>query len=432
MAIQDKNVGYDMLNWYMKSIFKLAYSKVEYHGVEKIPQAGAVIFAPNHTNALMDALAVLTIAKRPTVFVARADIFKKKTVARILTWLKIMPIMRIRDGRANLGKNAEIMKKSVEVLKSNIPFCIMAEGTQRPKHSLLPLVKGIFRIALQTNEDVGGEVPVYIVPVGIEYGNYFRFRHSLLVNVGDAINVTEFVEQHKDLEQAEVMMVMRELLSEKMAGQIHYVEDTERYEALLDISYLCNREVLEGSDLLSRLKANRKVQEVVKADEDKIGELSKRLVSTATEFAKMRREKKIEDTQLYSVPTMMDVFWKLIILVAAIPYFMYSAVVSLPMILVSEGVCSLLEDTDFYNSVRFFFMMIFLPCVLAVSIVLTGCVFGWIYVPIVVPLTVAAYSFVHYYLETMRHVKSSIVYMRNKQLGEMAKNIVKDFILLKK
>ena len=75
-----------------------------------------MIFAPNHHNALMDALAVLFTIPRQMVFLARADIFRKGVFANILTFLKILPIYRIRDGYSALQPNSEIFNKTVEVL----------------------------------------------------------------------------------------------------------------------------------------------------------------------------------------------------------------------------------------------------------------------------------------------------------------------------
>jgi 1-acyl-sn-glycerol-3-phosphate acyltransferase len=113
--------------------------------------------------------------KKPKVYVARADIFKNPTLAKIFTFLKIMPIMRMRDGINEVKKNDKTIEKAVDVLKDKVPFCIFPEGQHQAKHSAQPLSKGIFRIAFQAQELMPGQ-PLYIVPVGIQYGNFFRFR----------------------------------------------------------------------------------------------------------------------------------------------------------------------------------------------------------------------------------------------------------------
>ncbi len=74
------------------------YGKVEVYGKENIPGKAPVIFAPNHQNALMDALIVLFKAPHDVVFLARADIFRKKFLAFLLNSLKILPVFRQRNG----------------------------------------------------------------------------------------------------------------------------------------------------------------------------------------------------------------------------------------------------------------------------------------------------------------------------------------------
>jgi 1-acyl-sn-glycerol-3-phosphate acyltransferase len=105
-------------------------------GLEKIPADTPVLFAPNHQNALMDALAVLFAARKPVGFLARADIFKKPAIAKTLNLLKILPIYRIRDGVELLGRNQEVFDNTIEVLNSNTPICILPEGNHEGKKQL--------------------------------------------------------------------------------------------------------------------------------------------------------------------------------------------------------------------------------------------------------------------------------------------------------
>ena len=134
--IQDKDRWYDFFRPYVDWLFRRSYRSFKYVGKENIPTDGAVIFAPNHTNALCDAMAILGIDHGQKVFVARADIFKDPKKAAILNWLKIMPISRVRDGLEEVRHNDETMNKAVDVLRDGVPFCIFAEGTHHPDRSI--------------------------------------------------------------------------------------------------------------------------------------------------------------------------------------------------------------------------------------------------------------------------------------------------------
>lgn len=228
--IQDRNKLYDFLRPFVDWMFRRSYRHCRYLGKENIPTDGAVIFAPNHTNALCDAMAILGIDHSRKVFVARADIFRKPKQAKILNWLKIMPIRRMRDGVDEVKNNDETIEKAVETLHDGVPFCILPEGTHRPMHSLLPLSKGIFRIALRANDAFGEEKPVYIMPVGLEYGDYYHLWDDLTINIGKPINVTQFAKDHADLDRPQLIMALREELTRKMREQILWVEDDEHYE----------------------------------------------------------------------------------------------------------------------------------------------------------------------------------------------------------
>ena len=81
--IQDKDKLYTFLRPYVDWMFRRSYRSYHYVGKENIPTDGAVIFAPNHTNCLCDAMAILGIDRSRKVFVARADIFKDKKRAKI-------------------------------------------------------------------------------------------------------------------------------------------------------------------------------------------------------------------------------------------------------------------------------------------------------------------------------------------------------------
>jgi 1-acyl-sn-glycerol-3-phosphate acyltransferase len=160
---------------------------------QNIPLDAPVILAPNHQNALMDAMSLVINLPFQCVFLARADIFKGKRLIKFLTFLNIMPIYRLRDGIENVKRNDEVFDKTIQVLHNkNNPLGLFPEGNHGDKRRLRPLVKGLFRIALQAQVKYGELPGVKIVPVGLDYGHYQNFRTTLFVNIGKPIEVSEF------------------------------------------------------------------------------------------------------------------------------------------------------------------------------------------------------------------------------------------------
>lgn len=313
--VQDKNKLYAFLRPYVDWMFRHSYRHIQYVGRENIPSNGAVIFAPNHTNALCDAMAILGIDGGRKVFVARADIFRKKRTARILNWLKIMPIRRMRDGVDEVRHNDETIDNAVETLHDGVPFCILPEGTHRPMHSLLPLSKGIFRIALRANDEFGAEKPIYILPVGLEYGDYYHLWNDLTINIGKPLNVTQFVIDHPDLERPQMILALREELTKRMRKQILWVPDDEHYE-----------------ENLEKLQAN-----------------------PPAPFNRFKHHR-------------MPHWLLFIILVLLSPLFLVSAAVTIPLWAVWFLIRWKVKDPAFHNSVQYVWQVMFFPLTLFITL----------------------------------------------------------------
>ena len=219
------------------------FRSVTIKGRENLPQHDAYILAPCHQNALMDALLILLIHPRPIAFLARADIFQKKAQAKALNFLRIGPVYRIRDGRDNLSRNDQVFRNSREVLEKGVPLCLMAEGTHNDKHQMLPLVKGMFRIACGTQKELGDK-PLYIVPVGLDYDHYEDLYHNVCINIGKPIDVRPFMAEYETNEPV-ALNQMRQALAEGLGQQMHNVLANEHYDDEYAYCHMKTQETLK-------------------------------------------------------------------------------------------------------------------------------------------------------------------------------------------
>ena len=380
--IQDFDFLYWFLRYYVDLVIRLSYRNVRYVGLDRIPKDGAVIYAPNHTNALMDALVILSMDRKPKVFVARADIFRNPKLAKVLAWLKIMPIMRMRDGYDEVKKNQEIFEKAVDVLRDKVPFCIFPEGTHQAKYSSLPLSKGIFRIAFQAQE-LMPDMPLYIVPIGIRYGNFFRFRSTIRMQVGDPINVGEFLAAHGDATQAEQMLEMKDVLAERMKRSIFYIPNDENYDAVYEI---CAAVVKQQAKLYrekgeNKLDAHFRVNNITV---EQIEQLKSENPDLAAELLQLGKEaserRKAKHISLASVSVRFPIFsriLKTLFVLLSLPYSIPASILTLP----TTGICSLifkkLKDYAFRNSIRFFINLIVWPILMIIYSAITYAVLPW-------------------------------------------------------
>jgi len=232
----------------VKLFFKLFYRRITITGNERIPEDVPVIFAANHQNALMDALAMLFAANRPVVFLARADIFKNARTAKLLNFLKIFPVYRIRDGIETMGNNSLIFDKTVQVLQSNTPLGILPEGSHNNIKHLQPLKKGICRIAFQTAESSNFKLNIHIVPVGLDYTNYQNAGTHLLVNYGEPIAIAGYYDQYRENPQKAIAQ-LRDDLAIAIKKEMIHVENAEYYTPITSLAEILIPDYLTANGL---------------------------------------------------------------------------------------------------------------------------------------------------------------------------------------
>ena len=152
--------GYRLCQAYVNLATRSTFRSVRVEGLENVPSEGAVLLAPNHCATLMDPLLMLVALRRPVGFGARSDIFANPRIARILRWLRIVPLARERNGLSEVAKNFAVFDEIIDCIGHDVPFCMYAEGTHRPERGMLPVKKAIFRIARMAREQLGK--PVYM------------------------------------------------------------------------------------------------------------------------------------------------------------------------------------------------------------------------------------------------------------------------------
>ena len=228
--LEDPSIVYGALKLFPQFVHNhIFYRNVYSMGLENIPEDGAVIFAPNHQNALMDALILMSIKSWQPVFMARADIFAGQFVRRLLFFMKILPIFRMRDGKESLKQNDAVFEKAVEVLRKRRYLVIYPEASHKGIRKLRPLKKGITRIAFMAEEASNYSLDVKIVPVGINYQDYYEFRTDVLINFGKPISVREYRAQYEENPQkAHHELVQR--VTDELSSLIIDIRDTENYD----------------------------------------------------------------------------------------------------------------------------------------------------------------------------------------------------------
>lgn len=429
--IQDVDLHYSALKVTLQNALKHAYRKFQVEGLENIPKEGYTIWAANHTNALMDALVVLASTPKRKVYVARADIFKKPFVAKLLRFLRIMPIYRIRDGiDAVKTKNDAIIAEATDVLSDQIPFVIFPEATHRAKHSLLGLSKGIFHIANSVMEQTGNDKPVYILPIGIEYGDFFRFRSTVLLNYGKPINITEIVKENSDLPQPVLMQKLRHILADRMAEQISFVPDDEDYDSIWEYTKLHadNPEYFDNAvkaiekekgvrlkGLMRKTAVNQyAIKEALTLKQERPEE-ARELFQKIDKLRVWRIQNGVSVYSIAGASSSTKTVLKAIAAIIGLPYFIYCLIVSAPIWGTIAYIVRGVKDDAFYNTARFAVRIVTSFIMFIIWITLAFVFLKWQFALIFLAFTLPALRYFYDYTEFVRRLKSDIHWQIKKK-----------------
>jgi 1-acyl-sn-glycerol-3-phosphate acyltransferase len=311
--IYDYPFSFRLVRNYVVFTFKRYYGEYIVVGKENIPEDCPLIFAPNHINALMDAIAIHSIVPHKTslIFLARADIFKNKTAAKVLKFTKILPAFRMQDGMENLGKNNAVFEQCVEILNQNKALGIMPEGNQGEEQKLRPLVKGIFRIAFAAQQNYAENAKVKIIPVGIDYGDLEKFGKHIIINIGKPIEMSEYMKSFDENPVTSTNDIRNKLnndlnkLSLNLATKIHY----ECFKTITEIANSAYVEKLRLPDTtFNRFKARQEIaKKMILIEKNEDGKIEK-LEILSNEYTgllnKLNLQSWVLDQKLEKTPAM--------------------------------------------------------------------------------------------------------------------------------
>lgn len=233
--VWEHSIWYSFLRRYIDCCTRLSFSCVNVEGLDKLPEKGGIVLAPNHCAALMDALLVLLTSKKAIAFGARSDIFKNPKAASVLRWLRILPMARERDGLSEVAKNFRTIDEIVDCLDHDIPFTIFSEGAHRAQRGMMPVKKGVFRIAKTALERLGK--PVYVVPVGIDYESFTHQECQARIQIGDPIDIAAYLQEHpQESDAALYKNLCEELRSRDLSLLGHFRERRESHYVLKSLA----------------------------------------------------------------------------------------------------------------------------------------------------------------------------------------------------
>ena len=196
----------NLLNRWVKIALWFYFSKIEVKGKWKPYKNSPIVIVSNHQNALLDPLLIATYIDLKPHFLSRASVFKNPIIARILTFIRMVPVYRIRDGFGSIQGNKSSFSFCESVLQKQGKILLFPEGNHSLKRQVRPLSKGFTRIvagALMQDP----EMDLKILPIGLNFQAHQKSGTKVLLEVGEPIAAKEYMGQEKAL----VRKVQKEL-----------------------------------------------------------------------------------------------------------------------------------------------------------------------------------------------------------------------------
>lgn len=165
-----------------RTILPLFY-KIEYLGLENIPQDKNFIVAPNHISYL-DPFLVGEAVKKPISFMGKKELFENDILAFLLDGLACFAVNREK-------LEVSTIKTAINVFKTNKWMLgIFPQGGIRRNRKIEKINKGFAVIAKQMKTDI---LPVAIT--GCEKYNWIPFIGKIKICVGECVSFNQEYDQ---------------------------------------------------------------------------------------------------------------------------------------------------------------------------------------------------------------------------------------------
>jgi hypothetical protein len=245
--------------------------------------------------------------------------------------------------------------------------------------------------------------------------------------------VTEFIKGLDTDNEAQMMDALRKELAERMSQLITFIKADEKYDGKWALTKMVamNRKRAYGefgTDLYKEMTYNREIAAEIEAACENEPEKMEEILKDAAEFEVRRKKRGIS---LYSFKKksnpVMSAVGKGIAALLGLPYFLFSAVASLPMWVANEIIRSKVRDKAFRNTVslgvKLAMTLILFPTYAALGFSLAP----WWAALAFMLLWLPSFGYFYDYIEGCRRWISDIRLLKNKKLYKEFKSILKKY-----
>jgi len=409
--IKTYSTFYHLLRFWVRFSYKyIFYRRTEVRGREKFDPNSPLVFAPNHQNALMDALVFVTTLKQQPFFLARADLFKSNFLIKVFTFMKMKPVYRIRDGYENLQKNQEVFEFTTRLLQSGGSLCLFPEGNHNAQRYFRPLKKGLARIAFEAENSTDFNLGLKIVPTGIDYSHYDNVRGRLTVSYGDPITITDLKEVYRTDPQS-ALKELNNRIRKNIEPHMIEIPWMDIYDSVMELRQIYGarfRELrnLPGRTLFHKFDADKEMIRMIaslrETDPEGIADLNQKVQEYMGLMKKYNFRYHIPARAPYGIgKILLNSLW----LALLFPLHVYSMVNNYHLFRIPAMISRKFKDIQFRATAAYVISMaVMMPISYALFTLIVGLIFNtwWIWVAYLITLLPSGVFMLHYMFENRK------------------------------
>ncbi len=164
---------------------KIFCRKIIVNNRAMLKKTGPLLLASNHPNSFLDAVILDILFQKPVWSLTRGDVFRRPLIRKLLSALNMFPVYRVTEGVENININYATFEKCKDIFRKQGIVLIFSEGKCINEWRLRPLKKGTARLAINSWEE---NIPLEVLPVGINYSAFHRFGKNVMINFGTIIS----------------------------------------------------------------------------------------------------------------------------------------------------------------------------------------------------------------------------------------------------
>jgi 1-acyl-sn-glycerol-3-phosphate acyltransferase len=252
------------MRWIIGLALGFYFRRIERFHAGRVPESGPVLFASNHPNSLTDSFIIGTSVARKVNFVGTVQLFRFPPLKWFLGRCGVIAINRLKDNPRAMRTVSDTFEACYRALEKGEAVGIFPEGVTYDDSQLKEIKSGAARMALELEERHQGRLGLRIVPTGLTYSAKELYRSEVLVNFGEPIRASDYLEDYAAHRKGCILKLTADLEKRIQSLILHTPElEQARVVAAVKRMYFDRRTGESAPTRADELVRDQRVAEVV-------------------------------------------------------------------------------------------------------------------------------------------------------------------------